>query len=125
MNLQPSQSTLYNDRRELFAWELVLGGHGQVPLSGAGTFYPSTTAHVFYKIDFLSSAIVSHASFKTTNAIGDTNYAVNSAQYINFAFPSNYSWAAPLNSITLSSGTGIGYEYLLYNPELQCGGPVF
>lgn len=124
MNLQPSLSVNYNDRRELFAWELALGGHGQVPLSGAGTFYPTSSAYVFYAIDFLSDAVVSNAAFRTTDATGTTNYAANSASFVNFSFPARYTWTAPLNSISLSSGTGIAYEFKLYNPEL-CGGPVW
>jgi hypothetical protein len=72
MNLQPSNSIYYNERRELFAWELKTGGHGQVALSGAGTFTPSSSAYAFYQIDFLASTTVSNVTFRTTDSTGDT-----------------------------------------------------
>ena len=112
MNLQPSASTSLTDRRELFAWELALGGHGQIPLSGAGTFTPTNSCYVFYAVEFLTDAVVGSAGFRTT-VNGTTIYQVTPSQYNSFSFPAGYTWTAPLTSITLNSGTGIAYEYAI------------
>ena len=117
MNLQPSQSFQFNDRRELFAWELALGGHGQIPLSGTGTFYPTSSAYVFYAVEFLTDAAMASADFRTHNFNGDIIYSVNGASYDGFNFPAGYTWTVPLNSITLNSGTGIAYQYLVFPAE--------
>lgn len=118
MYLQPSTSISYNDRRELFAWELMTGGHGQVYLSGAGTFTPSTSSFVFYKIDFLTNSVVSNAGFRS---IADDNrtliYQVNGSSFTNVAFTSSQTWYAPLTSITLASGRAIAYQYSKFPPE--------
>jgi hypothetical protein len=114
MNLQPSNSVYFNERRELFAWELMFGGHGQVALTGSGTFTPTNSSFVFYKIDFLTNSTVSNVSFRNKNIKGDTIYTASSASYAGLSFPANYSWDAPITSITLSSGSkGIAYEYLI------------
>lgn len=114
MNLQPSNSVYFNERRELFAWELMFGGHGQVALTGSGTFTPTNSSFVFYKIDFLTNSTVSSVSFRNKNNKGDTIYTASSASYAGLSFPANYSWDAPITSITLSSGgKGIAYEYLI------------
>ena len=118
MNLQPSTSFMYNDRRELFAWELNFGGHGQQYLSGAGTFTP-TADSVFYQIDFLTSTAVTSAGFRTVHT--DTRhtgtiYTVSSA-FGGITFPAGFTWHAPLTSITLGSGTAIAYEYKKFIPE--------
>lgn len=112
MNLQPSNSVYFNDRREIFAWELMFGGHGQVALTGSGTFTPTNSSFVFYKIDFLADSTVSSVSFRNTNTNGDTVYTAASASYAGMSFPALYSWEAPITSITLSAGSkGIAYEY--------------
>lgn len=121
MNLQPSISTNLNDRRELFAWELTFGGHGQIPLSGAGTYYPTSSSYAFYTIDFLTNTTLVSAEFRSSISNGCTTYAGNLSGFNNFTFPAGYSWSAPLNSLTISSGTGIAYQYRIYNPELSCG----
>lgn len=115
MNLQPSNSIYYNDRRELFGWELETGGHGQVALTGAGTFTPTSSAYAFYQIDFLAATTVTSVSFKTTNSLGQTIYVANSADFAGLAFPALYEWKAPVNSITIIGGKGIAYQYLIQN----------
>lgn len=114
MNLQPSNSFIYNDRRALFAWELSLGGHGQKPLSGAGTFTP-TSGCVFYSIDFLSDTVVTSVGFKTTEPRSDgslqVTYTASQSDYSNFTFPAGYTWIAPITSITFSSGKAVAYQY--------------
>jgi len=114
MNLQPSNSFIYNDRRALFAWELSLGGHGQIPLTGAGTYTPSPSC-VFYSIDFLTNSVVTTVEFKTGEVDSRGNlqetYKATNSSYNNMSFPAGYTWIAPITSITLSSGTGIAYQY--------------
>ena len=116
MNLQPSLSFNYNDRRALFAWELSFGGHGQIPLTGAGT-YIVPNDYVFYAIDFLSSSIVSNVDFRNVNDSGEDIYNATESQYSNFSFPQGYTWMAPITSITLSTGSGIAYMYKKFIPE--------
>lgn len=115
MNLQPSTSTLYNDRRALFAWELSYGGHGQTYLSGAGTYTPAS-GYVFYAISFLEDSTISSVGFRST-LDGETIYQATSANYVGADFPSGYTWMAPLTSITLSSGSAIAYQYKLFPAE--------
>lgn len=122
MNLQPSTSFMYNDRRELFAWELSFGGHGQIPLTGAGTYTP-TDGYVFYKFDFFTNTGVSNVVFRNINADGESIYTANNAQFSSMSFPAGYTWYAPVTSITLTGGTGIAYQYRLFTPEdLYCSG---
>lgn len=119
MNLQPSTSFMYNDRRELFAWELSFGGHGQIPLTGAGTFIPSTD-YVFYAIDFLTSTVVTTVGMRTHHTDSSHTgviYSATTSAFNNFTFPAGYTWMAPITSITLSSGTGIAYQYKKFIPE--------
>jgi hypothetical protein len=111
MNLQPSLSISFNDRRALFADELRFGGHGQRYLSGGGTYTPSTSEYVFYKIDFLTDSVVTSAVFRNVAPRGDVTYLVNNSEYVNVPFVKNSMWNAPLTSITLSSGTAIAYQY--------------
>lgn len=121
MNLQPSTSTRFNDRRELFAWELTFGGHGQIPLTGAGTFTPTSDEYVIYRIDFLTSSVVGNVVFRNINADGQDIYAVENSNFDNFTFPAGSTWNAPLTSITLDSGSGIAYQYKKFIPEeLYC-----
>ena len=117
MNLQPSTSTLFNERRILFSKELEFGGHGQVFLSGAGTFTPTTPDYVFYQIDFLTSSVVSSAVFRSVNDDNVEIYKVNASQYAGKTFPAGSTWYAPLTSITLGSGTGVAYQYKKFIPE--------
>jgi hypothetical protein len=118
MYLQPSTSVLYNDRRELFAFELMTGGHGQVYLSGAGTFTPSTSAFVFYRIDFLTNSVVSNVAFRSVADDGTTTlYQVDQSSFTNIPFTSGETWLAPLTSITLASGKAIAYQYCKFPPE--------
>jgi len=117
MNLQPSTSILYNVRRELFADELNSGGHGQIYLSGAGTFTPTTTAYVFYRVDFLSTSVVNSVVFRDVNDAGNELYKVDRPTFAGITFPANATWNAPLTSITLDSGTGIAYQYKKFIPE--------
>ena len=120
MNLQPSISTLFNDRRELFAWELSFGGHGQIPLTGAGT-YIAPNGYVFYAIDFLSDSVISSVVFRNINEENESIYNVTNSSYNNFSFPVGYTWMAPTTSVTLSTGTGIAYMYKKFIPEdLYC-----
>jgi len=119
MNLQPSTSFMYNDRRELFAWELSFGGHGQMPLTGSGTYTPATD-HVFYAIEFLTASVITSAGFRTTHTDSShtgTIYTVTPSAYNNFSFPAGYTWMAPLTSITVSAGTGIAFQYKKFLPE--------
>jgi hypothetical protein len=117
MNLQPSRSVLYNDRRALFSNELDYGGHGQIPLTGAGTYVPSNSAYVFYKFNFLTSTTVSSVGFRVvTDPEGQVSYAANPASYVNFVFPALSTWTSPVTSLTITGGTGIAYEYKLYDP---------
>lgn len=120
MFLQPSTSFQYNEKRLLFAAELMTGGHGQVYLSGAGTFTPTNSGYVFYKIDFLTNAVVSNVAFRTVASDGTTKiYEVDGSTFTNVAFSSGDSWNAPLTSITLASGKGIAYQYSLFSPQNQ------
>src|SRR5574343_1461976 len=116
MLLQPSIHTAFNDSRRLFSEELQHGGHGQIPISGTNTFTPSTSAHVFYRIDFTSASVVNSAGFRTLDSANRRIYVCPS-NYSGFAFPSLYTWNAPLTSIKLTSGTGIAYEYKLFNSD--------
>jgi hypothetical protein len=112
MNLQPSLSVALSERRQLFSHELMHGGHGQVFLSGGGTFMPTTSAFSFYKIDFLTNAVVGNVGFRTV--IDGTNfivYTANSNQFSGASMPAGATWSAPITSITLNSGTGIAYQY--------------
>lgn len=121
MNLQPSTSTRFNDRRELFAYELMFGGHGQVYLSGAGTYTPTSSAYVFYQIDFLTTSVVGSVVFRSVNDSGTNIYQAINSQFTNVTFPSGATWNAPLTSITLSSGRAIAYQYKKFIPEdLMC-----
>ena len=124
MNLQPSNAGLADiSRRQLFASELQFGGHGQVPLS-AGTFTPTNSSYVFYEIDFLTASVVTSAVFNSRASDGTTIYAVNSASYNGLSFPAGYKWFAPITSLTLASGTALGYEYQI-NTNIQCQGPLW
>jgi hypothetical protein len=126
MNLQPSTADNVNlTRRQLFASELALGGHGQVPLSGAGTFVPTNSSYVFYEIDFFTATTVTSAAFRTTASDGSTIYSMNSASYNGIAFPAGYKWFAPVTNITLTSGTGLAYEYKLNPYEFPCDAPLW
>jgi hypothetical protein len=120
MNLQPSTSFMYNDRRELFAWELSFGGHGQIPLTGAGTFTPTSSDYVFYKIDFFTASVVGSVGMRTQHSDGQhtgTIYSATPSAFNTFSFPAGYTWTAPITSITLNSGTGIAYQYKKFIPE--------
>jgi hypothetical protein len=115
MNLQPSLSIVFNDRRLLFAEELKFGGHGQKYLSGGGTFFPSACC-VFYSIQFLTNTTVTSAGFRSTNSDNKSIYKYDNIS--NVAFPQNYTWSAPLTSISLSAGgSAIAYQYSLFIPE--------
>lgn len=116
MNLQPSTSTYYNDRRILFSKELEFGGHGQIFLSGAGTFTPPDE-YVFYRINFLTTAVVNNIVFRGTNSDGEVIYNATASQFAGKTFPAGTTWNAPLTSITLDSGTGIAYTYKKFIPE--------
>jgi hypothetical protein len=120
MNLQPSLSISFNDRRALFADELTFGGHGQRYLSGGGTYFPNDSC-VFYSIQFLKNTTVTSAGFRNTNSTNQVIYKNDSIN--NVAFPQNYTWNAPLTSISLSAGGyAIAYQYRLFLPEdLDCG----
>jgi len=111
MYLQPSIHLTAPERRMLFAQELQYGGHGQVALSGVGTFTPTNSAYVFYQIDFTQATTITSAAFRTVDYCGNSIYAVNPSTYNGFSFPAGYTWYAPLTSITLSAGKGIAYEY--------------
>lgn len=123
MNLQPSTSTIFNERRELFSQELNYGGHGQLYFSTAATYTPPT-GYVFYKIDFLTATTVNAAVFRSKNSTGTTIYSAGNFQSP-IVFPALYSWTAPLTSVTIggTGGTGIMYMYKKFIPEeLVCGG---
>lgn len=118
MNLQPSLANTYVERRILFANELLLGGHGQIPISGAGTITPTSTAYYFYAIDFLQNSTLSSVSgvnFVNTNDF----YQATEASYNNFAFPAGYTWLAPIQSLSLASGQAIAYQYKLFDPAVE------
>jgi len=127
MNLQPSLSILFNDRRLLFAEELKFGGHGQKYLSGGGTYTPSTSEYIFYKIDFLTDSVVSSVVFRNKNDAGDIIYLANNSDFVNIPFVKNSSWNASLTSVTLTSGTAIAYQYKKFIVEdlLYYPGPTF
>ena len=126
MNLQPSTADNVNiTRRQLFASELALGGHGQVPLTGAGTFVPTNSTFVFYEVDFFTNTTVTSAVFRSKASDGSTIYSANSAAYNGFQFPAMAKWFAPLNSITISGGTGIAYEYKLNPYAFSCDAPLW
>ena len=116
MNLQPSTSVRYNDRRILFAKELEFGGHGQIALTGAGT-YVAPADYVFYQIDFFTSSTVQSVVFRNVNADGTSIYYAPNSAFNNTSFPAGYTWMAPATSITLSSGTGLAYIYKKFIPE--------
>jgi hypothetical protein len=115
MNLQPSLSVSFNDRRDLFSEELKFGGHGQRYLNGAGTYLPSTYEHIFYEIDFLTDSVVSSAVFRNINDAESNLYdgTINT----NTTVLKGTTWDAPLASITLVSGTAIAYQYKKFIPE--------
>lgn len=116
MNLQPSTSVRYNERRLLFAQELSFGGHGQMPLTGAGT-YIAPTNHVFYAVDFFTASVVQRVVFRNRNADNVSIYTATNSAYNNMSFPAGYTWMAPMTSIQLSTGTGIAYMYDKFIPE--------
>lgn len=115
MQLQPSKATYYNERRQTFGFELQTGGHGQIMLSGAGTFVPTSSAYAFYKVDFIASTTVSTVAFRTTNSEGNPTYVADNASFASTTFPALYTWYAPLTSITIGSGKAIAYEYEIQN----------
>lgn len=120
MFLQPSTSFQFNDKRLLFASELMTGGHGQVYISGAGTYTPTNSGYVFYKIDFLTNAVVSNAGFRTKASDGSTKiYEIDASTFTNVPFSSGSTWFAPITSITVASGKAIAYQYSLFSPENQ------
>jgi hypothetical protein len=116
MNLQPTTSTIFNDRRLLFAAELDFGGHGQIPITGSGT-YIAPSNYVFYKFDFFTATTVSSIVFRNVNTKGETIYNASNAHYTARSFPAGYTWMAPTTSITLGGGTGIAYMYKKFIPE--------
>lgn len=116
MNLQPSTSVSYNDRRELFSRELTFGGHGQIYFSTAGTYTPPQ-GYVFYTINFLTNTTVTAAVFRSTNSTGSIIYSASNTQFQNVAFPAGYSWVAPLTSVSFGTGSGIIYMYKKFIPE--------
>lgn len=116
MNLQPSTSTMFNERRALFSTELATGGHGQIYFSTAGT-YTAPVGYVFYTIDFLTDARLSSTNFRNTNDTSSLIYSASNANYSNVVFPAGYSWIAPLASFTVVSGIGIAYMYKKFIPE--------
>lgn len=116
MNLQPSTSIRYNERRLLFAQELSFGGHGQVPLTGAGT-YVAPADHVFYAIDFFTPSVVQRVVFRNVNADNVSIYTATNSAFNNTSFPAGYTWMAPITSLQLSTGTGIAYLYEKFIPE--------
>lgn len=116
MNLQPSTSTMYNERRTLFSTELATGGHGQIYFSTAGT-YTAPTGYVFYTIDFLTDTLLSSSNFRSTNDTNTLIYSASNANYANVTFPAGYSWIAPLTSFTVTSGIGIAFMYKKFIPE--------
>lgn len=120
MNLQPSTSTMFNERRTLFSTELATGGHGQIYFSSAGT-YTAPAGYVFYTIDFLTDTRLSSSDFRSTNSTNTLIYSASNSNYNNVVFPAGYSWIAPLNSFTVVSGVGIAFMYKKFVPEeLAC-----
>jgi hypothetical protein len=117
MNLQPSTSTLFNDRRLLFASELETGGHGQIYFSSAGT-YTAPVGYVFYQVDFFSTSLVTNTRFRSVNDTNSLIYSATNASYSSVTFPAGYSWSAPLTSFTVGAGaSGIAYMYKKFIPE--------
>lgn len=128
MNLQPSLSISFNDRRSLFADELEFGGHGQVYLSGAGTFTPTTDKYVFYQIDFLTNSVLNSVVFRNVNLDNTVIYTADNSNYSGVSFLEGTTWYAPLTSITLDSGTAIAYQYRKFIPEellVRCPNVIF
>lgn len=117
MYLQPSTSTLYNDRRELFAYELMTGGHGQVYLSGGGTFTPTTSSYIFYRYDFLSPTLVTNVCYRKTSDDGTTPIYSVAPTFQSVQFPAGATWFAPSTCVTITSGTAIAYQYAKFVPE--------
>lgn len=116
MNLQPSISTLFNDRRLLFANELTTGGHGQLFFGAAGTFTPPP-GYIFYRVDFLASTTLTNAKFRTVNSTNSLVYSALDSNFTSVAFPANYTWYAPLTSFSITTGRGIAYMYKTFIPE--------
>jgi hypothetical protein len=117
MNLQPSTSTLFNDRRLLFSQELETGGHGQLYFSSAGT-YTVPAGYVFYQVDFFSTTLVTNARFRNVNDTNTQIYSASNANYASVTFPAGYSWSAPLTSFTVGAGaSGIAFMYKKFIPE--------
>jgi len=116
MNLQPSTSVRYNERRLLFAQELSFGGHGQIPLTGAGT-YVAPADHVFYQINFFTASVVQNVVFRNVNTDGTSIYTATNSAFSAMSFPAGFVWSAPLTSIRLTSGTGLAYMYKKFIPE--------
>jgi hypothetical protein len=110
MEIRPSNSTMWNDRRSLFGWELTFGGSGQKPLSGTAFNVPDTN-YTIYAISFTTASIVSAVQF-------DTNYAANSAQYRQISFPAGYVWFAPIKGVQLTSGAAIAYQFSPFDTNL-------
>lgn len=107
MNLQPTFAASYLEQRQVFSQELVWGGHGQIPLSGAGCYTP-TAGYSFYQIDWHTAATVTSVSFR-----GD--YAANAPDFVGKTFPAGSTWLGPITSVCISAGTGIAYQYRI-NP---------
>jgi hypothetical protein len=118
MNLQPSNSTLYNERRILFAWELTYGGTGQFPISASA--YELVAPNIIYAIDFLEDGVVSDVGFRTHDSAGNELYNIDPASFIGWTFPAGTTWTAPITSITLSEGRGLAYTYE-YNTAASLG----
>ena len=116
MNLQPSTSTLFNDRRALFSWELATGGHGQIYFSTAGT-YTAPAGYVFYTIDFLTDSLLTSVGFRNNNDTNTLIYSATNSNFANRAYPAGYSWIAPLTSFVVASGVGIAFMYKKFIPE--------
>lgn len=120
MFLQPSTSFQYNDKRLLFAAELMTGGHGQVYLSGGGTFVPTNSSFIFYRIDFTSNTIINNVGFRTVASDGVTKiYEIDSSSYQNVHMSDGTTWYAPITSINLTSGKGIAYQYSIFDTNNQ------
>ncbi len=117
MLLQPSLARNSLEQRQLFAWELTWGGHGQIPLTGAGCYTPTSTAYSFYAIEFLTESIIESVAFRAY-------YQADNGAYVGQVFPAGYTWTAPISSICLSGGSAIAYQYLINNVDsvnIGCG----
>lgn len=103
MLLEPSRYIKYTDRRQLLGFELSLGGHGQIPITGTNSYAP-TSGYNFYEYLFTSASVVSSISFADY-------YQTNNASFAGLSFPAGSVWYAPSSAIKLTSGSAIAYQY--------------